>query len=312
MRGRIHAGNIYVNRNQIGAVVGVQPFGGEGLSGTGRRPAVRTIFSVSRSNAPTRSTRRPQAETPRCCPASRTGFSFGMGRFSLRHRFMADQRAHIVVFGNEKGGSGKTTAAMHVAVALARRASASAAIDLDTRQRSFARHLENRGIWRDKAYRLDSRCPRYCRFRVRYKKSLDEAAEEEGKQADHVARREAETKFDFIVIDTPGADTQLSRQASRIGQYARHADERQLRRFRSAGAHRSRDLRGQVAQPLQRFRLGVPQEAVAGTQAGARLGGDAQPHLGDRGPQQDAVCQRRSKRWRSASASAWRRVSANA
>ena len=32
---RIHVGNIYVNRNQIGAVVGVQPFGGEGLSGTG-------------------------------------------------------------------------------------------------------------------------------------------------------------------------------------------------------------------------------------------------------------------------------------
>ena len=32
---RLHAGNIYVNRNQIGAVVGSQPFGGEGLSGTG-------------------------------------------------------------------------------------------------------------------------------------------------------------------------------------------------------------------------------------------------------------------------------------
>jgi RHH-type proline utilization regulon transcriptional repressor/proline dehydrogenase/delta 1-pyrroline-5-carboxylate dehydrogenase len=31
----VHAGNIYVNRNQIGAVVGVQPFGGDGLSGTG-------------------------------------------------------------------------------------------------------------------------------------------------------------------------------------------------------------------------------------------------------------------------------------
>ena len=31
----IHAGNLYVNRNQIGAVVGSQPFGGEGLSGTG-------------------------------------------------------------------------------------------------------------------------------------------------------------------------------------------------------------------------------------------------------------------------------------
>ena len=32
---RVHAGNIYVNRNQIGAIVGSQPFGGEGLSGTG-------------------------------------------------------------------------------------------------------------------------------------------------------------------------------------------------------------------------------------------------------------------------------------
>jgi RHH-type transcriptional regulator, proline utilization regulon repressor / proline dehydrogenase / delta 1-pyrroline-5-carboxylate dehydrogenase len=35
VRARIRAGNVYVNRNQIGAVVGVQPFGGEGLSGTG-------------------------------------------------------------------------------------------------------------------------------------------------------------------------------------------------------------------------------------------------------------------------------------
>jgi RHH-type proline utilization regulon transcriptional repressor/proline dehydrogenase/delta 1-pyrroline-5-carboxylate dehydrogenase len=35
VRSRVHAGNVYVNRNQIGAVVGVQPFGGEGLSGTG-------------------------------------------------------------------------------------------------------------------------------------------------------------------------------------------------------------------------------------------------------------------------------------
>jgi RHH-type transcriptional regulator, proline utilization regulon repressor / proline dehydrogenase / delta 1-pyrroline-5-carboxylate dehydrogenase len=35
IRDRAHVGNVYVNRNQIGAVVGVQPFGGEGLSGTG-------------------------------------------------------------------------------------------------------------------------------------------------------------------------------------------------------------------------------------------------------------------------------------
>jgi len=35
VRARVHIGNVYVNRNQVGAVVGVQPFGGEGLSGTG-------------------------------------------------------------------------------------------------------------------------------------------------------------------------------------------------------------------------------------------------------------------------------------
>ena len=41
---RLAVGNIYVNRNMIGAVVGVQPFGGHGLSGTGPRPAARTIW----------------------------------------------------------------------------------------------------------------------------------------------------------------------------------------------------------------------------------------------------------------------------
>ena len=35
IRSRVRVGNIYVNRDMVGAVVGVQPFGGEGLSGTG-------------------------------------------------------------------------------------------------------------------------------------------------------------------------------------------------------------------------------------------------------------------------------------
>ena len=48
---RIHAGNIYINRNTIGAVVGSQPFGGEGLSGTGPKaggPHYITRFSTER------------------------------------------------------------------------------------------------------------------------------------------------------------------------------------------------------------------------------------------------------------------------
>jgi RHH-type proline utilization regulon transcriptional repressor/proline dehydrogenase/delta 1-pyrroline-5-carboxylate dehydrogenase len=49
---RVHAGNIYVNRNQIGAIVGSQPFGGEGLSGTGPKaggPHALLRFAVERS-----------------------------------------------------------------------------------------------------------------------------------------------------------------------------------------------------------------------------------------------------------------------
>ena len=48
---RVRSGNIYVNRNQIGAVVGVQPFGGEGLSGTGPKaggPRYLEAFAVER------------------------------------------------------------------------------------------------------------------------------------------------------------------------------------------------------------------------------------------------------------------------
>ena len=58
--------------------------------------------------------------------------------------------AHIIVFGNEKGGSGKTTAAIHVAVALARDSRQVGVIDLDVRQRSLSRHLENRMDWRER------------------------------------------------------------------------------------------------------------------------------------------------------------------
>lgn len=50
----IHAGNVYVNRNQIGAVVGSQPFGGEGLSGTGPKaggPRYLTQFLKSVDSA---------------------------------------------------------------------------------------------------------------------------------------------------------------------------------------------------------------------------------------------------------------------
>jgi RHH-type proline utilization regulon transcriptional repressor/proline dehydrogenase/delta 1-pyrroline-5-carboxylate dehydrogenase len=52
VRARVRVGNTYVNRNMIGAVVGVQPFGGEGLSGTGPKaggPNYLARFAVERT-----------------------------------------------------------------------------------------------------------------------------------------------------------------------------------------------------------------------------------------------------------------------
>ena len=52
--------------------------------------------------------------------------------------------AHIIVVGNEKGGSGKSTTSMHVATALARMGHRVGTLDLDLRQQSLGRYIENR------------------------------------------------------------------------------------------------------------------------------------------------------------------------
>src|SRR5687768_18247958 len=52
--------------------------------------------------------------------------------------------AYCVVLGNEKGGSGKSTVAMHIAVALLKAGQRVATIDLDSRQKSFTHYVENR------------------------------------------------------------------------------------------------------------------------------------------------------------------------
>src|SRR5271169_2749389 len=55
--------------------------------------------------------------------------------------------AHVVVLGNEKGGSGKSTTAMHIAVALMKAGQRVATIDLDCRQQSLTRYIGNRRAW---------------------------------------------------------------------------------------------------------------------------------------------------------------------
>jgi chromosome partitioning protein len=118
------------------------------------------------------------------------------------------QRTHVIVFGNEKGGTGKTTTAMHIAVAIARAARKVVAIDLDGRQRSFARYIENRNAF---AQRTGKNLPTpEVEVIERSKGAKNEAdADESARLNDALAR--AREKADFIVIDTPGNDTTLSR-----------------------------------------------------------------------------------------------------
>jgi chromosome partitioning protein len=112
--------------------------------------------------------------------------------------------AHIIVVGNEKGGSGKSTTCMHVATALARMGKRVGAIDLDLRQRSFGRYLENRHAYLMQAG-LSLPTPDY-----RDLPGADPAAQDD-RLAQAVEAMHGEK--DFIVIDCPGSHTRLSQLA---------------------------------------------------------------------------------------------------
>jgi chromosome partitioning protein len=105
---------------------------------------------------------------------------------------------HFIVFANEKGGTGKSTTAVHTAVALAATGRRVAALDLDTRQRTMTRYLENRDAT---MRRLDKQLPQ-----ARYEVLGDGASLTEA-----VGRLSEDA--DVLVIDTPGRDDALAREA---------------------------------------------------------------------------------------------------
>src|SRR5258708_27552887 len=119
--------------------------------------------------------------------------------------------AHVIVLGNEKGGSGKWTLAMHVAGGLMNFGQRVATIDLDSRQKSFTRYIEFRRDWA-KRTGLDLKIPAHaCIARGSTLKLDDNGAIEAAQFADAIAS--IEQSHDFVVIDTPGADTHLARLA---------------------------------------------------------------------------------------------------
>jgi chromosome partitioning protein len=119
--------------------------------------------------------------------------------------------AHVIVLGNEKGGSGKSTTALHIAVALLKAGQRVATIDLDSRQQSFTRYIANRQAWAQRTGR-DLEIPHHACIRLGETMQI---AEHESVELDQFmdAVSAVERTFDFIVIDTPGSDSYLMRLA---------------------------------------------------------------------------------------------------
>ena len=121
------------------------------------------------------------------------------------------QPAHVVVLASEKGGSGKSTTALHIAVALLKAGQRVATIDLDSRQKTFTHYIENRRAWAKRA-RIELELPtHYCVERA-------ETSSIKANEATEVANFSAavsaiERTHDVVVIDTPGSDTFLMRLA---------------------------------------------------------------------------------------------------
>ena len=121
------------------------------------------------------------------------------------------QHAHIIVLGNEKGGSGKSTTAMHVAIGLLRLGYSVGSIDLDARQGTFSRYMANRFDYSSRE-RLSLPIPLH--FPIERSKAETVIAQEEQDRIFlEMALEELNHQVDFIVIDTPGSDSFLGQLA---------------------------------------------------------------------------------------------------
>src|SRR5690606_11617637 len=114
---------------------------------------------------------------------------------------------YVIVVGSEKGGTGKSTTAIHIAVALMKLGYRVGTVDLDARQGTFSAFWRNRAAQAAKGLALEQAKHRSIPRAVARDPAAAEA-EEAGRLQD---------AFDdladchFIVVDTPGSDSYLCR-----------------------------------------------------------------------------------------------------
>jgi len=119
-------------------------------------------------------------------------------------------RPYVIVIGNEKGGTGKSTTAMHLIVALAKLDFKLGSIDLDARQSSLSRYIANRREYAEEsgeALEMPS-------HRGVLQSDLEMRSEAQTEERNRLRRAFADlANCDFVVVDTPGSDAFLSRLA---------------------------------------------------------------------------------------------------
>lgn len=119
------------------------------------------------------------------------------------------QAGRIIVIGNEKGGSGKSTVAMHLAIALMKCDKSVSTIDLDSRQKTLTHYIENRYEW-GLHTSADISIPNHVYFVENMNNHTPEDDIADGTAlAEQISALTA--KSDFTVIDTPGRNSYLGR-----------------------------------------------------------------------------------------------------
>ncbi|MFK7968422.1 MAG: division plane positioning ATPase MipZ [Rickettsiaceae bacterium] len=121
-----------------------------------------------------------------------------------------NKNPHIFVVGNEKGGAGKTTCSMHLIIGLLDKGYDIASIDVDSRQHSLTSYINNRKIYNENNPKNNVMMPMH--FHIR-KSNNQDVAEQEEQVSFEQALNQARNHADYIVIDTPGSYTHLSKIA---------------------------------------------------------------------------------------------------
>ncbi len=121
----------------------------------------------------------------------------------LNHRRPAPTSPRVVVIGNEKGGSGKSTVAMHLLIGFLRAGFTVGSLDLDARQGTLSTYVRNRAAYAER-FGLTLPMPTHQAIQLTGQEAGDRNRLDDGVQS-------LLEECDLVLIDTPGADNHLAR-----------------------------------------------------------------------------------------------------